>query len=462
MSPTESNLAESPRKREVCEIRSRLELFVDDWLIDKMNGAQQRLHHPIPREVALVFDRPWEGNTSAYATVFQDEDVFRMYYRGSHYDWAGKRETHSVTCMAESPDGVHWTRPDLGLFEFGGSKSNNIVWVGEGTHNFAPFKDANPGCGEASRYKALAGMRGGLAALHSPDGIHWSLVRPEPVITEGAFDSLNLAFWDTFRARYVEFHRNFRDGVRDIMTCTSQDFVHWTDPVFVDFGELPREHLYTSSAIAYFRAPHLFLGFPKRFLPERKKIQEHGYPGVSDGVFMSSRDGYRWNRWLEAFIRPGLQRERWWERNNMTAWGVLVTKPEIPGLPDELSLYSSESYYEEGCRLRRYTIRMDGFVSIFGPYAGGEFLTRPLVFSGHCLILNYSTSAAGSIRVGLEDGTGRPFQGYRLDDCEPIFGDEIEHTVRWTAGSDLSQIAGSTVRLRFVLRDADLYSIQFR
>jgi len=63
----------------VCRIDSRLELFVDDWLIEHRAGVELRLQHPIPQEVSIVFDRPWEGNTSAYVTVFQDENLYRMY-----------------------------------------------------------------------------------------------------------------------------------------------------------------------------------------------------------------------------------------------------------------------------------------------------------------------------------------------------------------------------------------------
>jgi hypothetical protein len=451
----------APAHAQVRDIGSRLEPLVDDWLIQRMQGAELRLHHPVPREVVMAFDRPWEGNVSAYVTVFRDGDVFRMYYRGADYDWSKKEVTHQVACYAESTDGIQWTRPALGLCEFEGSKRNNIVWTGVGCHNFAPFKDANPNCRPDARYKALATGEGGLVAFQSADGVRWSLIQDEPVITKGAFDSQNLGFWDAVRGRYVEFHRGFRNGVRDIMTSTSEDFIHWTDPQWLDFGGAPPEHLYTNAVTPYFRAPHVFLGFPKRFMPERKKIEEHPSPGLSDGVFMTSRDGLHWHRFLEAFIRPGLQRERWWERNNMTAWGIVVTRPEIAGTPDELSLYSSESYYEDGNRLRRFALRVDGFVSVHAPFTGGEFVTRPLRFEGKQLLLNYSTSAAGSVRVEIGDEAGQPIPGFALDDCPETYSDSIEEAVRWKGGTDVSALAGRAVRLRFVLKDADLYAIRF-
>jgi len=420
------------------------------------------LHRPVPREVAVEFDRPWEGNTSAYVTVFRDGAVIRMYYRGSHHE-RGKA-SHQVVCYAESTDGIHWTRPKLGLVEFAGSKENNIIWNGPGSHNFTPFKDTNPNCKPDERYKALGTGEGGLLAFKSADGIHWSLMSDKPVITKGAFDSQNLAFWDSRRGCYVDYHRGFRNGVRDIMTATSDDFLHWSDPVWLEYPGAPREHLYTNAITPYYRAPHIYLGFPKRFLPNRTRTLFKGQPpGVSDGLLMTSRDGRTFHRWPEAWIRPGPQLERWVCRNNMTAWGMIVTGSSLPGCPDELSFYSAEGYYTgNGCRLRRYTLRIDGFVSLQAPLAGGQMITRPIRFAGKELVINYATSAAGSIQVEIQDAAGKPIEGFALADCPEIFGDELERVVSWKQGASVESLAGQPIRLRFVLRDADLYSFRFR
>jgi Concanavalin A-like lectin/glucanases superfamily len=363
------------------DVGTRLEPMIDEYLIASMDGAALKLHNPIPREAAITFDMPWEGNTCCYVTVFEDDGLFRMYFRGSNFDLATKKSGDQRVCYAESRDGIHWTRPELGLFEFEGSTANNIIWEGPGVHNFVPFKDTNPNCKPEERYKAVGGHNKGLVPFVSADAIHWTLVQEEPVITEGAFDSQNLAFYDTFRGRYVDFHRGFTDGVRAIMTCTSDDFMNWTEPQWVEYVEgTPPEHLYTNAITAYARAPHIFMGFPKRFVPSRD-LHVHHHPGVSDGVFMTSRDGQIWKRWREALIRPGLQKERWVNRNNMTAWGILQTESDIPGMPDELSIYSTEGYYVGPCILRRFTTRLDGFVSVNAPATGGEFTTKPLVFA---------------------------------------------------------------------------------
>ncbi len=152
-------------------IGSRLELFTDGCLIDKMNGVELRLHHPVRREVALYFDAPWEGPWSGYVTVFEDADGYRMYYRGCNYG----RDKREHTCVALSEDGIHWTRPKLGLFDFEGDRETNIVWVGQGAHAFSPFIDTNPDCKPEERYKAVApdtgsAMGAALYAFSSPDG----------------------------------------------------------------------------------------------------------------------------------------------------------------------------------------------------------------------------------------------------------------------------------------------------
>jgi hypothetical protein len=190
----------------------------------------------------------------------------------------------------------------------------------------------------------------------------------------------------------------------------------------------------------------------------------HNFEGVSDGVFMTSRDGLHWHRWQEALIRPGLQKSRWVNRNNMTAWGILQTKFAVPDTPDEWSIYSNEGYYVGPCLLRRFTVRPDGFVSACAPGKGGEFMTKPVTYDrdGAELVLNYSTSAAGSIRCEILDEGGAPLPGYTLQDCAEIFGDDIERAVVWRDGSAVKGLAGRPIRMRFVMKDADLYAIRFK
>jgi len=238
---------------EATDIGSRLELFVEGGLIEPLTGeAALRLHHPTPRELSLTFDRPWEGSACGYVTVFRDGDRYRMYYRGCHLGVTRGKYTISpeYACYAESRDGIHWTRPHLGLFQVAGTRENNVILTAEtagtGTHNFSPFLDSRPNVPASERYKALGGLApAGLCAFVSADGIRWKKLRDKPVITKGAFDSQNVAFWDAQRDEYRAYARQFRNG-RDIVTCTSKDFLTWTDPVFLEYSPGRTSELYTN------------------------------------------------------------------------------------------------------------------------------------------------------------------------------------------------------------------------
>ena len=453
---------------EPIHIGSRRELFVDHHLIQSLDGARLELHRPQPRETVFKFDQPWEGIYSGYETIVQDGDTLRFYYRG--LPEARHDRDAEVTCVAESQDGIHWTRPQLGIYEVGGTKQNNIVLANNrGCHNFAPFIDTNPDCLPDHRYKALGGTgKPGLLAFVSPDGLHWKQLQADPVITEGAFDSQNNAVWSVNEQQYVCYFRVFRDRTRWIARTTSKDFIHWSKPVDLELEGKPREHLYTNQIDPYFRAPHIYLGLPTRFLPNRRVVTEEeakriGTPtewnytdDCTDILFASTRGGSNFSRtFLEAFIRPGSDLRNWTSRANYAARGIVQTDDR------ELSIYVKHQSGYPSIHLRRYTLRTDGFVSLYGPYDGGQCITKPLVFTGSRLTINYATSAAGGLRVEIQTPEGKPIDGFSVNECPEIIGDRLDHTVTWKSGADLSQLRGQPVRLKFHLKDADLYSFQF-
>lgn len=479
---------------EPIDIGSRRELFVDNFLIDSTQGALRlQVHQPVRREIVFKTDALWEGNASGYQSVFKDGGLYRMYYRGLHYRNGGPpaqalADHPRNLCYAESDDGLHWRRPELGICEFQGSKANNIVLTaamlkeigGDPAHS-AVFLDANPDCPADAKYKAVVLGKGGLYVLKSGDGVHFAVMSTQPAVTEGAFDSQNLIFWDPLRAEYREYHRGFKDGVRDIMTSASKDILRFPKPQWLDHSGAPAEHLYTNQIYPYYRAPHIFLGFPMRYtdrgwsepmfdlpgLEERlARAQSHPRYGtaVTDAVLISSRDGQKFHRWDEAFIRPGpRERHSWVYGDNFVFWSMVETKSSVEDCPNEISLYATESAWEGTySTVRRYSLRLDGFVSAHAPLTGGEFVTKPLRFDGGNLTLNVETSGAGSVQVEIQDLSGKAIEGYSLADCPPIFCDRLDKVVRWKkAGGDVRPLAGKTVRLRFVLKDADLYSLRF-
>jgi hypothetical protein len=431
---------------EPIDIGNRLELFVDDHLIESTEGdVNRQLLRPEPKEVVFETGEPWEGNTSGYYTVFADGDTFRMIYRGWQHDENKKAAHQEATCYAESSDGIHWTKPNLGLFEWDGSKENNIVWLGPGTHNFTAFRDANPAVPAESRYKAFGGIRefgGGLVPFTSADCRHWKLIQEKPVITHGAFDSQNLAFWDTDRGEYRAYWRYFGNGVRAIRTATSHDFIHWENEADLAYAEgTPNEHLYTNAIQKYFRAPHIFIGFPTRFEPKSQQVEP---------IFMTSRDGVTFLRYADAVIPRTAPKDRNHNRSNYMVWGML----QLPGKPGEISVYGTENYYERTPgRLRRFVYRVDGFVALRGAADGGRVTTRLLSGSGDHLVLNYVVQPEGSLTVDALNDAGDV-----IGKSKPLSGDFVQAQVEWEQQPDLSK---GPVRLRFRIKNADVYSLRF-
>ena len=473
------------------DIGSRLEMFMDDFIIGKTEGAvSQHLHKPVPREVVLVTNMPWEGSTCCYYTVFQADGLYHMYYRGA----TEVEVTKEFTCYAYSKDGIKWTRPSLGLIEYKGSKDNNIIHAGVAGHNFTPFHDTNPACPQNERYKAMGGhtRTGGLYAFKAPNPIHWSMTREKPVfpsnwekLRSGGpqpwFDSQNIAFYDPLRKNYVLYFRHWRDGkYRDIMMRESPDLVTWTDtPRMLEYPGLTvpdpnaketmistieegggvvgvYEHLYTNTILQYPRSPSFYIGFPARFLPRTSQVEP---------LFMSSRDGVNFKRWPDAVIPLDAPEDRDGNRSNYIWLGLL----DLPGDEKNYSVYAHEAYYQEGrpSRLRRFTWRKDGFVSMRATPEGGVVETKLLTFTGGKLVLNYKTKAphfkyaGGSVQVEILDEKGKPIPGFAKVSGKKMQGDSIEEEVTWDKAA-VGALAGKPIRLRFHMVYADLYSFQFK
>lgn len=457
------------------ELGSRRELFVDHFLIEKLDGLSLRMHEPANDGIALKLDQPWEGLFCAYPSLFKDGDRYRLYYRAKPDASSGDGSTNETVACAESTDGITWTRPSLNLFTIQGFATNNVVFTNTPyAHNFFPFLDERPGVPAAEKYKALAGyFKTGLHAFQSPDGYRWTAMQTNPVLAKGDFDSHNVAFWSVTEQQYVCYFRVYKTidghGVRWISRTTSKDFRNWTKAVEMNFGDAPPEQLYTSGLHPYYRAPHLYIGLAKRFFPGKVALptdqaatlvaDPHYRVASSDSVFMSTRGTDRIDRtFLEAFIRPGPTPQDWIARDNAPAWGVIAADN-----PREMFLYRLSHYAQPSIHLTRYRLRADGFSSVHASYRGGELLTKPFTFTGRQLALNFATSAAGGVQVEIQDENGAAFPGFALADCPEMIGDDIQRVISWKGktGTDVSSLASKTVRLRFTLKDADLYALQF-
>ena len=239
------------------------------------------------------------------------------------------------------------------------------------------------------------------------------------------------------------------------MMSVSTNFLQWNDPRFLDYGDSKQEHLYTNAIQPYFRASHLLIGMPTRYQPSNQQVEP---------VFMSSRDALSFHRWDDTLIPITTPKDRDGNRSNYMAYGVIPS----PTNQREIYLYATEAYYAgPGSRLRRFTIRTDGFVSVHADDKSCEFLTKPITFSGSKLQVNFQSRSNGHMRIELQDIHGKPYPGYSLADCMPVVGDAIDATVEWnrqtvSTAKSLSSIANRPVRIRVEMQNADLFSFQFR
>jgi hypothetical protein len=268
----------------------------------------------------------------------------------------------------------------------------------------------------------------------------------------------------------LSYFRIFEDGVRAIARAKSDDFVRWSSTEPMHYGDTPREHLYTNQTLPYFRAPHIYIAMPGRFMPDRQVLtdeegvamgirdhQGRGYwHDVSDAVLMTSRGGTAYDRtFMEAFVRPGRDRRNWTSRCNYPVRGIIQTAS------DEMSIYIERHNAQDSKYLERMVLRLDGFASLHAGYSGGMMITRPVCFSGSQLRLNYATGAAGHVRVALLDAEDNPLPGCSFAECNSLIGDEIEARVTWQSGVSLQKYVGLPIHLGFEMKDADVYAFQF-
>ena len=476
--------------------------FWDDYMIDfRFTDAVLSVNQPTKADVAMVCDLPWEGNATDFFTIVKDDGFYRMYYE----TWSFFDPTYTEginVCYAESRDGIHWEKPNLGLCEFRGSYDNNILMT-RIPDNIVVMKDDNPACPPERRYKAIMSnpdisgyanadpnkSGNALVCMTSADGIHFEKFC---VVSQGyAYDSQNSVHWNPHTGKYYCYFREFHNKpefpgstlnetfVRGILVSESEDFLHWSDPVPLNFGGSEDYPLYTNCVMAYPYDTRYYIGFPTRYVErkgwtpnydrlcgaelrkERMKMEPRLGIAVTDCVFMSSRDNVNWYRFDEACITPGVETPSNWVYGDCyPAIGTLVETPSrFEGEPPELSIYLDNHHWMPDpvkVELVRYTYRREGFASVKAGYQPKKLLTPAFTFEGEELTLNFRTSARGGIFLRILDEKNLPVEGYGT--CE-IFGDALDRIVDFDR--PLAELQGKTVRFEFTMRDAELFAMRF-
>jgi len=483
------------------DIGTQKQLLFDDRFLEASEGISLCMNPPVQHaEPVLVADRPWEQlGIAGYNTVLREADGrFRLWY-GAMMKGGLPQEGAIRLCYAESDDGLHWTKPTLGMISFLGSKDNNIVAPlreNQSMQGATVLRDERASPDE--RYKLWSkflptdsqvaeGVLPGLWAMHSSDGIHWQEYSGQPNPPDQSCDTQNMFFWDDRIQVYVGYTRvretqaadeaaaAGRGRYRSIGRITSPDFRSWSKTQIVleaDADDLaiavpfqrddPRPNIdyYTSCAMKYTDAQDAYVMLPSAFY----HWGDNDFPATMDVQLLTSRDGIDWRRAGERrpFLRRGL--------DGSPSSGMIFANPWPVPMGDELWLYyagighthSDKQIDPKNGGIFRATLRRDGFVSADAGYSGGEFTTPPLQFGGARLELNCDGGAGGWLKVEIQDADYQPLPGYALADAVAVVGNSTCKPVTWTNRDTVDKLLGQPVRLRFVMRDMKLYAFQFK
>ena len=468
----------------------------DEKNIEKKSGIRVNQHSPQKKNIALKCSDKWEGVHNGYGGIMKIDGKYRMYYcaRGQGASYLGINSGVAdapLVCVAESTDGINFTKPTVGRYEFGGDKNNNIVFMPESNlDTFTVIYDTNPDCPEDEKFKAIARD---VCMEHadfyaSADGYDFRFI--ERIKLKGTFDTYNVAFWDELSGEYRMYFRGFHhqgggdafaeekdviNDIRDVRFATSRDFRNWDYKGIIKFDEGQTDiPLYTNQIIRYYREPSTMIGFPVRYIDRDAEKKNYNFmpladlrndiierknregSAITDCAIMTSSDGFTFNRREKAFMSPGIESENnWWYGDCYTVYGLVETENEEDSAK-EISFYMGENYRIRNVDFRRYTLRLDGFFSWTDDGNGGVLITKPFVLKNKNMYINFETSALGRAVVTVLDKDGNELEGYR---SYTTFGNSTNRRIEFE--KPLDELTGQEIKLKFEIKDSYLYSYTF-
>lgn len=470
------------------EIGTRTQLLLDQRVIAASRNVRLTMHSPRrDGRVLLTNDQPWESDpdqlVAVYSSVLYERGKFRLWYDLGHRSDRTKR----VVAYAESRDGLHFVKPKLGLVDFGGSRQNNVVMPGE-IGGCSVWID--PAAPPEHRYKSQQKVypSSQFHMYSSPDGLRWKMFQ-RIKIGAGGWDTQSIIYRDPASRKYLMFTRFWHshrhgtgtapDNYRCVRRLESTDLVHWTNQSIVMAPNAADKSLYKTPpgnpAVDYYGAtvfPHGDLTIMLTQAFWHWKPRPSGQKGLAPASFdvrlavsTDSRTFRRVGDW-QPFMAGGADGQF----DSRYVW--VLPNPVV--VDDEVWIYYVGSNRDHdnqidpaaGGRMKsgigRAVLRRDGWVSADAGLTGGQLTTPPLKFSGTRLELNAATGGGGSIHVELLDADGRSLPGFSRAEALPATGNSLRMPVAWQAGGNVSRLAGRAVRLRFHLKDCQLYAFGFR
>lgn len=447
-------------------------LFADPRMILRAEGVQTRLHPPLKTgERLLVSDKPWEDATLNWFSILHQDGKFRMWYEC--YDREGWPTADDTSfCYAESEDGIHWIKPNLGLFEYKGSTANNILFrqIGVGAsrsrvHGSGVFFDSS--VPEASRFKCVSqGLFQGIgerpyyiAGMTSPDGLNWT--RLEKPICQVFADSQYSGYWNPVLGKYVLYGRVGGRG-RAIGRSVSDHFESFSPLSLVlqtDEQHSEQTDLYNPACVSYPGRADLLMMFPSLFSHRKDTLDIHV-------AFSSDGENWRWPDRQTPFVSLGADGE--------FDSGSLYMANGCVDIGDEIWFYFGASRLKhEETNLEtlantsnqrvysRAVAKKDRLVSASAGTAVGRFQTPIMKSGGRALIVTADIRQGGELRVGLLDSNRKPIPGRALSDCNAIRASCSNQQIHWRDKSGIMSVPDGDLQIEVELRDADLFSFQF-
>ncbi|MBF0431270.1 MAG: hypothetical protein HQK83_08335 [Fibrobacteria bacterium] len=438
---------------------SNKQLFIDDYLIESVDGFNRTLHEGKKSAPVLEPEKPWEGGSTSTPTlwvksVIIDSGKFKM-----HYWTTGDGTNGGRNCYAVSDDGVNWTRPNLGIQSYAGIEETNIT---NGVGNVTITKNPDP----ELRYQSLAGHH----FLKSADGINFSLLAKHTElgdVTSMAYDSTDNAFLickkgvrkdgDVYNPR-----KQYQYYCKDLTNCTQLTKLT-TIADEIDGQGYVKAASYGMGMGAYEGA---YIGFNWLFQITKQ------YDGMEDGPievqFLYKRpladDARRFlGQWQRPSHDPIIPRGKNGEWDD----GMVMTSNTPLRVDNEIWMYYSgwdgiHMQVPRTCKIGLAKWRLDGFMSMDAEDTEGTLLTKQLAFNGKYLLVNADASAEGAYMLfELLDSTGSVITGYSKDDCDTVSADSVEHVISWQRNNELSDMAGQPVQLKIYAANAELYAIKF-
>ncbi len=430
-----------------------------------------------PAAPVLIADRPWESMSTGWGTLRIEDGRWRLWYEAwdEHYrdDFDGR------LCYAESTDGEHWEKPELGLVEYDGGTANNIIFDGRmsgaGFHGHGIFVD--PTAPPEARYRMIfmAALRGWsrpesgyplypMSFAYSADGLCWNWGHPgaqswlNPPFLPFGSDTQTTVRWDADLRQYVGYFRTWEPGFgRTVGRAVTSDFARWPYPETIltaDEQDPFSTDLYNNAASVY-RVPgdegHFFF------------ISAYDHDTDTLGVQLAtSRDGHHYKRLCrELFITPGETFDR----------GGIYTCPGIHPIDDDLAMLYHHVPYKHNEATPDNIRYAGGYTVLRFPRDRFQGLHAETTFecsvpverdadSRVNVTLNATVAPGGSIRAGLLPAQFEQayLPGFSPADCEPVTGDGARLPLHWRGGAVPAHPGNEPLELRLLLDKATLFS----